>query len=134
MSEPYGQQPGQQPVPWEQTTSAYPAPAQPQYGPPQYQQYQPYPPGYGYAPYPIAAPTNGVGTAGFVCGLVGLVLFWLPFVGLILSLLGAILGGAGMSSGRKTGASTGLAVAGLVLGIVGLIPAVLIIVALAGSG
>jgi len=46
---------------------------------------------------------------------------------LILGLLGVILGGAGISSGRKKGAGTGLAIAGLVLGLISLVPSILII-------
>jgi hypothetical protein len=88
------------------------------------------PPGYGYPP-PVVVPqaSNGIGTAGFVCGLLGLILFWIPIVGLVLGVLGVIMGGAGISAGNKYGARTGLAVAGLVLGIIALIPGLLIFVA-----
>jgi hypothetical protein len=76
-------------------------------------------------PYPVYGPPpgNGIGVAGFVTGLVGLVLFWVPILGLILAGTGVALSAVGMSQGRKTGASTGLAIAGLVCGIVGVIPA-----------
>jgi hypothetical protein len=60
--------------------------------------------------------SNGIGTAGFVTGLLGLVLFWVPIVGLVLGLLGVVLGGVGISQGRRRGAPTGLAVGGVVLG------------------
>ncbi|HEX5497389.1 MAG TPA: hypothetical protein VFX70_22740 [Mycobacteriales bacterium] len=42
-------------------------------------------------------------------------------------MLGVILGGLGLSHGRKRDAPTGLATAGLVLGIISLIPAVIIL-------
>lgn len=108
----------------------------PQYYPPPPGQQPPYPPhpyGYGYPPM-VAQPSNGMGTAGFVCGLLGLVLCWFPFVGLALGVVGVILSGVGMSNGRRTGASTGLAIAGLVLGLISLIPAAIILVAVTTSG
>jgi hypothetical protein len=64
--------------------------------------------------------------AGFVTGLVGLVLCWVPILGLLLAGTGIVLSAVGMSQGRRTGAGTGLAIAGLVCGIVGVIPALFI--------
>jgi hypothetical protein len=90
-------------------------------------------PPYGYAPAPYPAPTNGMGIAGFVLGLLGLLFFWVPVLGLLLAGLGIALSGVGLAQGRRTGASTGLAVAGLVCGIVGVIPAFVILVAFASS-
>jgi len=63
------------------------------------------------------APSNGLGIAGFVLGLLGLAFFWFPFVGLALAILGVILSAVAIANGRKSGAGTGLAVAGLVLGV-----------------
>lgn len=124
--QPYGQPqyPQQYQAPYAQQ---YPPQYQQQY-PPQYQQqqypqqYQPYqsaPYGYGY---PATQKSNGLGIAGFVCGLLGLVLFWFPILGLLLAVIGVILGGTGISAGRRDGSGTGLAIAGLVLGLVALIP------------
>src|SRR5688572_265184 len=61
---------------------------------------------YSYAPEPrpeyqypqqgvIArgAPSNGLGVAGFVLGLLGLLFFWLPVLGAIMAILGVIFGG-----------------------------------------
>jgi hypothetical protein len=108
---------------------------QPDYppAPPPYQpaMYNAPPPGYGY-PAPVYVqqpPSNGVGVAGFVTGLLGLILCWFPVVGLILGVLGIILGGVGISTSRKTGAGSGLAIAGLVLGVISLVPAIIIIAA-----
>ncbi len=118
---PYGQPPYGGP--------AY-GPAPVSYGP------GPYGPGpYGPGPYGYGqpAPTNGLGVAGFVCGLLGLILFWVPIVGIVLGLLGIVLGGAGMSSGKNTGAGNGLAVSGLVLGLVSMVPAIIVLAAIAGS-
>ena len=111
----------------------YGAPANlPQYAAPQQQ--APYggaQPGYGYPSTVVIqqAPSNGLGTAGFVLGLLGLILCWVPVFGIILGLLGVILGGVGISSGKKKGAGTGLAISGLVLGLISLVPAVIIIAA-----
>ena len=86
--------------------------------PAQYQAYQGAPV-YGYRP---PAPTNGIGIGGFVCGLLGLLLFFIPFLGLILAIAGIAMSGVGMSAGRREGSNTGLAIAGLVLGIIALVP------------
>jgi hypothetical protein len=81
--------------------------------------------------YPQPRPDNGLGIAGFVCGVLALVLFWFPIVGLGLAVLGISLSGAGLAHGRRVGASTGLAIAGLVCALVALIPAVLILLVVA---
>jgi hypothetical protein len=81
--------------------------------------------------YVQQAPGNGLGVAGFVTGLLGLIFCWVPALGITLALLGVILGGVGISTGKKKGAPTGLAIAGLVLGIIALIPAFVIIGAVA---
>ena len=78
------------------------------------------------------AASNGIGTAGFVTGLLGLLFFWVPVIGVILALIGVVLGGVGISAGKRAGSGTGLAVAGLVLGIVALIPAFVIVAAFSG--
>ena len=109
---------------------------------PETNQPEPYgqaPQGYapqGYAPQTVivqapARPGNGLGVAGFVTGLLGLIFCWVPAFGVVLALLGVILGGVGIATGRKKGAPIGLAVSGLVLGIVALIPAVVILSAAA---
>jgi hypothetical protein len=107
---------------------------------PQYQQqYQQYPAQYQQPAYPApphaygypppSSGANGLGVAGFVCGLLGLVFCWIPFVGAILAVLGIVLGGAGMAQARRTNNSSGLGIAGLVLGIIALIPAAILTVA-----
>lgn len=53
---------------------------------------------------------NGLGTAGFVLALIGLLLCWVPVVNAILWLLGFIFSMIGVFRPRK-----GLAIAGLVL-------------------
>ena len=116
------QTPAQGQPQWKQQQYA-PAPYGAQYGAPMPQQ------GYGY-PMPVQQPTNGLGIAGFVTGVVGLVLCWVPYLGVLLAIVGVALSGVGIAQGRKKGMSIGLAIAGLVCGIIALIPAVLIMAAL----
>ena len=80
---------------------------------------------YQQAPLPQAAPPrNGLGTAGFVLGLLGLVFSPIPFVGVIawpLVILGLILSLVGLSRARKGLATNkGLAIAGIILSVLGL--------------
>jgi hypothetical protein len=93
-------------------------PPQPPYGAP--------PPGYGYPVggygYGYPRPRNGVGTAGLVLGIIGLVLCWLLWVGWVLNILAIILGGVGVSrANHGTATNKGSAMAGLILGIIGLV-------------
>lgn len=66
----------------------------PQYGPQQPQYQQPYQqPQYPqYQPKPV----NGLGIAGFVLSLVGIIFLWVPFFDAIVSLIGLVLSGFGM--------------------------------------
>lgn len=84
-------------------------------------QQSPYPPPsqpvWGYPPRP---PTNGLGIAGFVCGLMGVLLFWIPLLGVGLAIVGLVLGTVGYTNGGRAGAPTGLALSGAILGGVGL--------------
>ncbi|OLF17930.1 MmpS family transport accessory protein [Actinophytocola xanthii] len=73
------------------------------------------------------APTeqrNGLGTAGFVLGLVGLLIALIPLLGVLawpLVVLGVIFSAVGIARVRRGAASNkGLAIAGLVVSIVGL--------------
>ena len=70
---------------------------------------------------PVTGRSNGMGTAGFVTGLLGALLSWIPLAGIILGLLGVVLGGVGLSQGRRSGQKTGLALAGVVLGVLALV-------------
>ncbi len=78
-----------------------------------------------------AAPTqphNGLGTAGFVVGLVGLILSPLPFIGILawpLVVLGVIFSAVGISRVKARKATNkGLSVAGLVLSVLGVVVSV----------
>lgn len=90
-----------------------------------------------YAPHPPAytppQPQNGLGTAGFVLGLIGLLFSPIPFVGMVawpLVILGLIFSLIGLSrANRRRATNKGLAVAGIVLSLVGLVICVLWVVA-----
>jgi hypothetical protein len=90
-----------------------------------------YPPQPPYqAPYGGASqPQNGLGVAGFVLGVVGLVLSFIPLIGVIawpLVIIGVVLSGVGISKAQRGEANNmGLAVAGLATSIVGLVMCVL---------
>ena len=60
--------------------------------------------------------TNGVGTAGFVLALIGLLVSWIPFLGWIIWALGAILSFVGIFKTPR-----GLSIAGLCISFIGLI-------------
>lgn len=109
----------------------YPPPPPPPYG-------QPY---YGPLYPPVAQPRNGMGTAGMVLGIVGLVLGWLPMIGwlaFVLALVGLPLSGVGYSRTKRGEATNrGPAIAGIVCNIITLVVCVLgfiVMVAFATSG
>lgn len=82
-----------------------------------------------YPPQPVTQPRNGVGTAGFVLGLVGLLFSFIPIVGVVawpLVILGLVLSLVGLARANKGVATNkGLAIAGAVLSALGLLVCVL---------
>ncbi|WP_198047278.1 DUF4190 domain-containing protein, partial [Kutzneria sp. 744] len=74
-------------------------------------------------------PRNGLGTAGFVLGLIGFLFSFIPFVGVIawplviVGLVLSIIGIARAGSGKAT--NKGLAIAGAVLSVLGLLMCIL---------
>jgi hypothetical protein len=101
--------------------------------PPPPDNWQPAPQGQqppGLPPQP-AQQSNGVAIAALVCGIVALVLCWIPVINLLsiaLGLVAVILGIVGLRKARDPGVGgNGLAVGGLVTGVVGLLVAVLIL-------
>lgn len=82
---------------------------------------------YGFTSDPSAAPLpppsggNGFAVTGLVLGILSLVLFFIPFLGILLGLLGLIFGGVGIGRANRVGKGKGMAVAGLVMGILGLL-------------
>ena len=105
------------PYPPPQSNTAYAQP--PSYYPSGAQQMYPPPPQPVYMPYGgyRATQTNGPGIAGMVLGIIGVLTFWFPFVGLAVSIIGLVLSSVGMK--RIDG--KGFAVAGLVLTIIGVV-------------
>ena len=74
---------------------------------------------------PYAAKGNSMAIAGFVTGLLGLLLSIVPilfYAGIVLDVVGIVLGAIGRSRAEEPGVPhRGLATAGIVLGIVGLV-------------
>lgn len=77
---------------------------------------------------PVPA-SEGLGTAAFVLSLIGLVLFLVPVLGVLLSVL-AIIFACRQAKIKKTG----LATAGKVIGIIGIIPSLSALVLCSGMG
>jgi hypothetical protein len=81
---------------------------------------------YGYgAPQTIiyGRETNGIAIAAGVCGIIAVVLCWIPFVDYISIVLGAlaiILGIVGLRRADGYGSGKGMAITGIVCGSVGL--------------
>src|SRR5450830_1865148 len=79
------------------------------------------------APTPQPGPakaSNGLATAGFVLGLIGLLGSFIPVLnigGMVIGVVGAVLAAVGLAKAKKSGAGKGLAMAGLILGVLALI-------------
>ncbi len=78
---------------------------------------------------PAQQPRNGLGTSGFVLGLIGLVFSVIPIVGVVawpLVILGVIFSAIGFARTRSGAATnTGLSIAGLAVSVVGLVICIL---------
>ena len=62
---------------------------------------------------------NGMAVTGFICALCSVVLFWVPFVNVILWILGIVFSAIGLNRSNKQNApQRGLAIAGLVIALV----------------
>lgn len=72
-----------------------------------------------------AAKGNTMGTAGFVLALIGLIFCWVPVLGWIIWLLGAVLSIVGIFKQPR-----GLAIAGTVISFIGLIILIVFIAAI----
>lgn len=86
---------------------------------------QPYPQGYGppYAPQP-PVPSNGLGVAALVLGILAILLAFIPILGFVaypLAIVGIILGLVGLGRVRRGRSSRGITLAGLIASIVGLV-------------
>ena len=85
---------------------------------------------------PVAKQSNGIGNAGLVMGILGLILSFIPFasfLGFLLCLLAIIFGAKGISNARKNSnlsSTKGVSTAGLVIGIIGLLISIVLSVGL----
>ena len=99
-------------------------PPPPGYPPPQSAPY-----GYYQAqPYAVVQSGNGLGIAAGVCGIVAVVLCWIPFVDYVSVVLGAlaiVFGALGIRHANTHGGGKGMAITGLVTGNVALVISVL---------
>lgn len=62
--------------------------------------------------------TNGAAIAGFVLGIVSVCLCWVPYVGLLLGIVGLIFSIVGISKKNACGSGGGFAITGLILSII----------------
>ncbi len=68
--------------------------------------------------------TNGMAIAGLVVGIISLILWWIPFFGLVPPIVGIILS----NLGRRAATGRTMAIVGLVLSIIALVLALIIVV------
>lgn len=93
----------------------------------------PYQPGQYYAVGPQLK--NGLGVAGMVCGIIGLVLGFIPLFGIFfavpLGILGVVFGAVGLRRAKRGEANNrGMAIAGLVTGILALVVGIILFAAI----
>lgn len=79
--------------------------------------------------------SNGLGTAGFVCGLLATIFGLIPFLfflSFVLGLLGIVFGAIGWRRVRREPhrGGKGLSIAGLILGLIGFVLAIVSIAAI----
>jgi hypothetical protein len=70
-----------------------------------------------YAPMPQLDRGRGMALAGLILGIIGIIVWLIPFFGFPVTIVGIILS----ALGRRSTSRKGMALAGLVLGIVGLV-------------
>ena len=71
---------------------------------------------------------SGAGVGAMVCGIISLVLFWVPIVGLVLGIIATILGGKGRQTLPPD--KRGMSLAGFIMGIIGMAIGIIILVVL----
>lgn len=96
----------------------YPAPPQPASAPPGYGQPAPYGQPAQY-PAPTPPPTQpgagGLAIAALIIGIASLVLFWVPYLGLLGAIVGLILGIVAWAGAGKRNRPKGTAIAGTII-------------------
>lgn len=109
---PAGDQPG-----WSGPPQDQPPPPPPSYG---------YPAQGGYGGGQPAKPSNGIGIAALVIGIVSIFLFWFPVLGLVLAILAVVFGIVGIrKASRGEATNKGMAITGVVTGGLALVGAIL---------
>lgn len=80
--------------------------------------------------------SNGLAIAALVCGIVGLLLSWIPIVGFLGFLLGLVAVGTGIAGIRRARApgvgQNGLAVGGLITGILAVLVSLIVFIGIVG--
>lgn len=77
----------------------------------------------GVGPGPYGQPGNRAATAALVCGIIAMLIAWIPLVvvaGFVLAILAVVFGARGLASSRESGVGRGRAVTGLITGVVAL--------------
>jgi uncharacterized protein DUF4190 len=75
--------------------------------------------------------SNGLGTAAMVLGIIGVTLFWAPFVDFICPVLALIFGWVGLNKVKNgTASNKGSAITGLVLGGISLAGSLIVVISL----
>ncbi|HEX3790409.1 MAG TPA: DUF4190 domain-containing protein [Pseudonocardiaceae bacterium] len=73
--------------------------------------------------------TSGLSVAGMVIGILSLTMWWVPVLGLVISLVGLLLSARGIAHTRRGPRSGyGMGIAGLVCSLLSLIPAIVVAV------
>lgn len=99
-----------------------------------YQYSAPYEPQYQGAyqgSYDQPAGRNGIAVAALVCGIIGMLIAWIPFIvfgGAVLAILGLVFGIVGLRRSNVVGRGRGQAITGIVTGSIGVALAILGIV------
>ncbi|MGW1544010.1 DUF4190 domain-containing protein [Streptomyces sp. NPDC002309] len=122
--------PGHVPYGYPAAGYGYPAPPQQVYG----GHHTHGAPGYYGWPGGAAEPSNGMGTASLVVGIVGVVIFCLWPVAIVLGLLAVIFGAVGRAkASRGEATNPGMALAGIICGVAGMVLAVVMGVLVIGG-
>ena len=82
-------------------------------------------PTYSEPAFTEQAESSGTGVGAMVCGIVSLVLCWVPIVGLVLGIVATILGGKGRQTLPPD--KRGMALAGFIMGIIGMVIGIIIL-------
>lgn len=94
-------------------------------------------PAGGQPPPQQGAQSNGPAIAALVCGILALVLSWIPVINVLSVILGIVAIVTGIMGIRRAGSpgigQKGLAIGGLVTGVIALLLSLLILIGLAGA-